>query len=149
MAGAMAVPFQEQGVTNIMKVCELMGVDATLYSGDGSVDSWIQGVETAVNGNYAAIMVFSSVDMELITSQIEYAESKNIPVIDMHYHDLLDAAECPATYCLGAPYKQFGVVEALWAINSAGPDANFLVVSDDTQPPLRRMLEGQDEVFNK
>lgn len=143
----LAVPFDEQTCNNIIDICESMGITCDMYAADGTTDSWIAGIETGVNQSYDAILCFAGVNMDLVSSQIEYAESKGIPVIDLHFHDFADQPECGATYCLAAPYELAGRILALWAIQEVGAEGDIAIVTSRDLDASIAMEKGLESAF--
>ncbi|MCR5665650.1 MAG: substrate-binding domain-containing protein [Eubacterium sp.] len=143
-----AVQFDEVTCSAMKDICDNLGIESYIYTADGTVDSWVQGMETAVNQGYDAILAFSGVDMDLVSSQVEYAEENGIPVIDCHFHDFADQDSCTATYCLAADYEKFGRVIALRAIQSAGADGNYLIVTSQDLDASLAMEKGVESALS-
>lgn len=146
---SVSTPFNAEACGTMLDICSDLGIKADWYSTNGTIDSWIAAIETAVNQNYSIIGGFSGVIPEVLSSQIEYAESKGIPHVDLHFHDFADADSCDATYCLPAGYEEAGRVLALWAIQSTGGEGDVAIVTSRELDASIAMEKGIESAFEE
>ncbi|MCD8390539.1 MAG: sugar ABC transporter substrate-binding protein, partial [Firmicutes bacterium] len=147
LPGNYTVKFSQTTCDNIKSICDSIGVDAYIFATDGTSAKWVEGIETAINQKYDIILAFSGVTMEEISPQVDAAEAAGIPVVDVHFHDFEDADGCSATYCLPAGYEEFGRALALYAINSAGVDGDYLFLTSDDLMASKAMEKGINSAF--
>ncbi len=146
---SVSTPFNSETCGNMLEICKQLGIKSDWYTTNGTIDSWIAAIETAVNQGYDIIGGFSGVIPEVLTSQIEYAESKNVPVVDLHFHDFADADSCDASYCLPADYELAGRILALWAINSCEGEGDVAIVTSRELDASLAMERGIESAFGE
>lgn len=143
-----SVPYAKITTDFMGDIANMIGFENFIYETDGSPDSWVQGIETAVSQQYDLIDLFSGCNTEMLTSQIEMAEDAGIPVVDAHFVDYTRIDKSHGTYVMPAEYKLAGTILAEWAINKRGADEiNALVVTARDLDASLAMEEGIDEVF--
>lgn len=146
---SVSTPFNAETCGTMLEICKDLGIKADWYSTNGTIDSWISAIETAVNQNYDIIGGFSGVIPDVLSSQIEYAESKDIPVVDLHFHDFADKEKCGDTYCLPAGYEEAGRILALWAIQSTGGKGDVAIVTSRELDASIAMEKGIESAFEQ
>ncbi len=146
---SVSTPFNSVTCQGMLDICTDLGIQSDWYSTNGTIDSWIAAIETAVNQGYDIIGGFSGVIPEVLSSQIEYAESNGVPVVDLHFHDFADAETCEDTYCLPADYELAGRILALWAIYRCGGEGNVAIVTSQELDASLAMERGIESAFEE
>jgi ribose transport system substrate-binding protein len=143
-------PFNYVVCDRMVELCKAMGIKVGMYPGDGTNDSWIAGVENGVNQGYDILLLYSGVECVNISSQLEYAESKGVPSICVHYHDQRTKDTCEATYTSTGPYYEAGYALALRAIEQCEGEGNVAIVTCRSLTASTLPLEeGIEEAFGK
>jgi ribose transport system substrate-binding protein len=115
---------------------KVAGVDVDVYSTTGTPAQWQQGMDRAIRGDAAAI-ILQGPDPNILLPQIRQAAQKGIPVISSHYVDVDDAPETLKkipNLTIGVP-GPFSVASRLLAdyvtVNSGGKGNVLYVPLDD------------------
>ena len=137
-------------VTMAEPIYELLGAEAEITYCDGTADSWIQAIETAVNQGYDAIDLFGISDIGQLESVIEEAKDAGVYVQDSHGTDLSDTSS-NSTVSIGCDYELAGELMAMQVIYEAGSaeDVNCLVVADVGWGADDSVQEGITSVFDE
>lgn len=146
---SVSTPFNSVTCQGMLDICTELGIKSDWYATNGSIDSWIAAIETAVNQGYDIIGGFSGVIPEVLSSQIEYAEKNDIPVVDLHFHDFADKDTCDDTYCLPADYELAGYILALWAIYRCEAQGDVAIVTSQELDASLAMEKGIKAAFAK
>lgn len=131
-------------------IIEACGATADITYCDGTADSWIQAIQSAVNGGYDAIDLFGISDISQVKSQIEEAKAAGVYVQDDHGTALGDTSS-NSDVSIGCDYKKAGELMAEKVIADAGDasNVNCLVVADVGWGADDSVREGISEVFDK
>lgn len=110
---------------------EAAGADAEITYCDGTADSWIQAIESAVNQGYDAVDLFGISDIGQVASAIDDAKNAGVYVQDIHGTDISDDTS-NADVSIGCDYERAGVLMAEKVIESIGSaeEVNCLVIAD-------------------
>lgn len=126
------------------------GASSEITYCDGTTDSWIQAIQSAVNQKYDAIDLFGISDIGQLESAIEEAKAAGVYVQDTHGTDISDTSS--NTDCsIGCDYKRAGELMAMEAISEAGgtDKINCLVVADVGWGADTNVRDGITGVFDK
>lgn len=131
---------------------EAAGADAEITYCDGTADSWIQAIQSAVNQDYDAIDLFGISDIGQVASAIDDAKSAGVYVQDIHGTDISDDSS-NADVSIGCDYERAGVLMAEKVIESVGSaeDVNCLVVADvgwGADPSVREGITSTFDSYN-
>ncbi len=131
-------------------IYEKLGAAVEITYCDGTSDSWIQAIQSAVNQKYDAIDLFGISDIGQLSSAIEEAKAAGIYVQDSHGTDLSDTSS-NSTISIGCDYEKAGELMAMEVINEAGSaDAvNCLVVADVGWGADDSVRKGITKVFDE
>lgn len=126
------------------------GGEAFIYYADGTNDSWISGIQTAISQKYDAIDIVGGATIDTLENVIEEANAAGIYIQDTHNADVSMSYNDKCS--VGADFKRAMELCALETIRQAGgPDkANVLVIAnvglDSCDNACR---EGVTEIFDK
>lgn len=146
---SVSTPFNAVTCQGMLDICTELGIKSDWYTTNGSIDSWIAAIETAVNQGYDVIGGFSGVIPDVLGSQIEYGESQGAVLCDLHFHDFADQDKCGYTYCFPADYKLAGYILALWAIYRCEGEGDVAIVTSNELDASLAMNKGIEEAFEK
>lgn len=132
------------------EVYKKAGAKSEITYCDGTTDSWIQAIQSAVNQKYDAIDLFGISDIGQLQSAIDEAKAAGVYVQDTHGTDISDKSS--NTNCsIGCDYKRAGELMAMEAINEVGgtDKINCLVVADVGWGADSNVRDGITGVFDK
>lgn len=117
---------------------------------DGTADSWIQAIQSAVNQNYDAIDLFGISDIGQLESAINEAREAGVYVQDTHGTDI-SAQSTITDVSIGCDYTHAGELMAMKAIEQIGSaeDVNCLVIADVGWGADTNVRDGITSVFDE
>lgn len=132
---------------DLIKAC---GGDVFVYYADGTNDTWITGMETAISKQYDAIDIVGGATIDTLESVISKAKEAGIYVQDTHSGDVTTTFSDDCS--VGADFTKAQELSCLVAIKEVGDPAkvNALVVADvglDTSDNPSR--EGVTNIFDQ
>jgi ribose transport system substrate-binding protein len=139
-----------QGLAERSKIiADEIGFEVFIHQNRGTVDEWIQGIETAVSQGYDYIELLGGINPKPLESQIQMARDKGVIVVDatskgVGYDNIVFATN----HSLPGPYAEAGRVIAMYAINEVGPEKiNCLVVTSSGADTTTALDDGIKSAF--
>lgn len=140
------VQILEQGNAAIAHQLGFKYVD---YTNSGSLSSWVQGMQTAVNEKANAIDLLSGINPAQLGPQMAAAKSAHIPVIASDAYDLNEPAAPGLSAVMDVPYAEAGRLMAAYAISATSGKANVLVIGSNDVVSSPYMVKAINGEFSK
>lgn len=112
------------------KIVNALGGKAFIYYADGTNDSWITGLKTAISQKYDAVDIVGGATIDTLASVIDEVKAAGIYIQDTHNADVHISYN--DNYSIGADFEKDMKLLALESIRQVGDPAkvNALVIAD-------------------
>jgi ribose transport system substrate-binding protein len=142
--------------TAMKSIADRAGVRITIYTNQGQVSQWVQGMEEGIAQKPNLIILNLAPDPRSLQPQLAEAKAAGIPVLVTHFYD--DSSSSPPT-CTGcaagvtglvtAPFDRAEAAMADWVIADSKGRANVLLPTVEALPTpgMVSAIEGQFQRF--
>lgn len=149
LTSTLAVPFVANIAKGVQEAAGVVGWDATVVDGKGSITEWSKVVQQAVAQKVDGIITIGASPAEMKPA-VAAAQAAGIPVVDTLTADQAKDPLIPGTFShVSISFYDSGALQADYVIANGSPDAHVLVFGDNEFPGEVTRVQGMKDEFAK
>lgn len=147
-----AIPYVVGTDDQFQAIGKSLGIKVNVYTNQGTVSAWQQGIEQGISTHASAIDLFA-VDPTQVIPQLKDAKAAHIPVIVQHVTE--DGQTPPASvkglYAaqVTTPFNQTGRLSVDYAVSQSGTKTDALIINSAEFPPSNGIVSAIKSEFGK